>query len=210
MNWLILLGFTFSSSLDNLGAGLTYGIRNIRIGPLSNAIIAAVCFVFSYLGIWFGQWISAVLPGMVPVLVGSFLVLVIGLRIVLLALPRKRPAPAAEPQETEPARGIAAILRHPERADLDRSNHIGIGESLLLGAALSANALTNGISAGLFGFSPLIISLAAALGSFATIGFGAWLGARAAGVRIGSFTLGQFGTLLSGLILMGIAVRSFL
>ncbi|HAS00579.1 MAG TPA: sporulation membrane protein YtaF, partial [Brevibacillus sp.] len=32
MNWLLILGFAVSSSLDNLGVGISYGIRNIRIG----------------------------------------------------------------------------------------------------------------------------------------------------------------------------------
>ncbi|MBB6670718.1 sporulation membrane protein YtaF [Cohnella nanjingensis] len=209
MTWLLILGFTVSSSLDNLGVGISYGIRKIRIGFVSNLLIAAVCFAFSYAGIWFGKWISAVLPGILPVLLGTFILFVIGIRIILLAMPRRRQAVSA-PEPEPDAKGLSGILRHPERADRDRSNHIGIAESLILGVALSANALTNGLSAGLLGLSPFMISLMAAVGSFLTVWLGVWLGAKVANVRIGSFTLGQFGTLVSGIILMLIAANNFL
>ncbi|GGG59879.1 sporulation membrane protein YtaF [Paenibacillus radicis (ex Gao et al. 2016)] len=230
MTWLLILGFTISSSLDNLGVGLSYGIREIRIGFLSNLLIAAVCFLFSYSGIWFGKWISAVLPGVLPVLLSAFVLLIIGLRIILLSVPRKVEETAEQPglpeqqvqqgQEGGPAAvsavvpasrvgGLSAILRNPESVDLDKSKHIGIFESLILGVALSANAMTNGLSAGLLGISPLIISLMAAGGSFLTVWLGVWVGCKVAGVRIGPFTLGQFGTMVSGIILLLIAVNSF-
>ncbi|MFF2091179.1 manganese efflux pump [Paenibacillus sp. NPDC058174] len=233
MTWLLILGFTISSSLDNLGVGLSYGIRKIQIGVVSNLLIAAVCFLFSYSGIWFGKWISAVLPGVLPVLLSAFVLLIIGLRIILLSVPRKVQETAGQTElsggeqeqqgrEGGPVavgevaagsaprpRGLSAILRNPESVDLDKSNHIGILESLILGAALSANALTNGLSAGLLGISPMIISLMAAGGSFLTVWLGVWIGCKVAGVRVGPFTLGQFGTMVSGIILLLIAVNSF-
>lgn len=207
MAWLLILGFAISSSLDNLGVGISYGIRKIRIGIISNLLIAGVCFLFSYSGIWFGKWISSVLPGILPVLLSAFILVIIGLRIILLAVPRKQQDVA---DTNSKAKGFGAILKNPERIDLDNSKDIGIIESLILGVALSANALTNGLSAGLLGLSPLAISLTAALGSFVTVWSGVWLGGRVANIRIGSFTLGQFGTLVSGVILLIIAVDNFL
>ncbi len=207
MEWLMILGLAVSSSLDNLGVGIAYGIRNIRIGWVSNLVIAVICFFFSLAGILFGLWFAEVLPGILPTLIGGFLLFVIGIRIVLLAVPRKKPAanPTAAPHST----GIKDILAHPEIADLDKSGEIGFGESVLLGVALSANALTNGLGAGLLGLSPLAISFTAAVGSFVTVWAGALLGARAANFRIGAFTLGEAGTALSGIILIIIAAETF-
>jgi putative sporulation protein YtaF len=207
MAWLLILGFAISSSLDNLGVGISYGIRKIRIGMLSNLLIASVCFLFSYTGIWFGKWISSVLPGLLPVLLSAFILVVIGIRIILLSVPRKQQTSANSHSKTK---GLGAILRNPECVDLDDSKHIGIVEALILGVALSANALTNGLSAGLIGLSPLAISITAALGSLLTVWFGVWLGSRVSEIRIGSFTLGQFGTLVSGVILLVIAVNNLL
>ncbi|TVY02266.1 sporulation membrane protein YtaF [Cohnella terricola] len=205
MLWLLILGFAISSSLDNLGVGISYGIRGIKIGTSANLIIAAVCLLFSYGGIVFGKWLSSVLPGLLPVFLSTIILLVIGVRIILLAAPRQRSV-AAAPQASK---GLAGVLRNPESVDLDGSQDIGIVEAIILGAALSANALTNGLSAGLLGLSPFSISLTAALGSFLTVWFGVWIGGKAANVRVGPFTLGQFGTLFSGIILVLIALNNF-
>jgi len=206
MEWLMIFGLAVSSSLDNFGVGIAYGIRNIRIGLISNLVIAVICFLFSMAGIMFGLWLAEILPGILPALIGGFLLLIIGLRIVLFAVPRKKPA---APVETAHSANIKEILTHPEIADIDKSGEIGFGESILLGIALSANALTNGLGAGLLGLSPLAISLTSAVGSFLTVWAGAMLGARVANVRIGSFTLGEAGTALSGIILIIIAAEAF-
>ncbi|WP_040950898.1 sporulation membrane protein YtaF [Gorillibacterium massiliense] len=206
MAWLLIAGFTLSSSLDNLGVGITYGIRKIRVGFASNLLISIVCFLFSFSGILFGKWISAVLPGTLPDMLGAFMLLVIGFRILLLAVPRRQQNGT---KSNSNPNGITSTLKNPETADLDKSNDIGWFESIILGVALSANALINGLSAGMLGFSPLVLSLTSAIGSFLTIWLGVWIGGKAAHIRIGSFTLGQFGTLISGILLLLIAAHNF-
>lgn len=207
-SWLFIAMLTFSSSIDNLGVGLSYGIRNIRINLLSNLLIAVICFGFSMCGIYFGLWISEILPGMLPVVLGAFILVIIGLRIILLAVPRKNQEPAlAQPTGKGSYRGI---FKDPTNADLDQSKSIGFLESIVLGIALSANALTNGVGAGLLGFSPLTISILAAVGSFVTVWAGVAFGAKLAHIRIGKFTIGQFGTLISGILLMLVAFNAFL
>jgi len=211
MTWLIILGFAISSSVDNLGVGISYGIRNIRIGLISNLLVAIICFVFSGAGILFGKWISVIMPGALPVLVGAFLLVIIGIRIILLTAPHRKQMSNNEGTKKVPKnQSITAILENPEIADIDKSGEIGLGEAIILGIALSANALTNGLGAGLLGLSPLAISLTAAIGSFITVWLGVYLGRKVADVRIASYTLGEFGTLLSGIILLVIATATFL
>ena len=211
MTWLIILGFAISSSIDNLGVGMSYGVRNIRIGLISNLLVAVICFVFSEAGISFGKWISIIMPGVLPILVGAFLLFIIGIRIILLSAPRKKETAPDETMTTLPSpQNITAILEHPEIIDTDRSGEIGLGEAFFLGIALSANALTNGLGAGLLGFSPLAISLTAAIGSFITVWLGVYIGKKMADVQIGSYTLGQFGTIISGIILLIIAATTLL
>ncbi|WP_438420203.1 sporulation membrane protein YtaF [Bacillus siamensis] len=209
MAWLLILGLAVSSSIDNLGVGMSYGIRKIKISHASNTMIAFICFLFSYIGIYFGKWISAVLPGFFPVLLAAFILSVIGIRIILLAVPRKKGNTA--PADTSGKKGrFAGLLQNPETADADGSGEIGILESMVLGVAVSANALTNGLSAGLIGLSPAAISITAAIGSFLTIWIGCLLGKKAASLRIGSFHVGQFSTVLSGVIILIIAVNTLL
>ncbi|MFD0679795.1 MULTISPECIES: sporulation membrane protein YtaF [unclassified Paenibacillus] len=209
MAWFLILGFAVSSSLDNLGVGISYGIREMRIRFLSNLVMAIICFLFSEIGILGGQWLSNVLPGIFPVLVGALLLFIIGIRIILLAVPRKKKISLTNGLGQSESKSLKDILQNPETADTDKSGEIGIGEALILGVVLSANAVTNGLGAGLLGLSPLAISLTAAIGSFITVWFGVAVGRKVAGIHIGSFNLGQFGTMLSGIILLLIACNSF-
>ncbi|MFJ8414917.1 sporulation membrane protein YtaF [Bacillus paramycoides] len=200
--WMMILALTFSSSIDNLGVGISYGIRNIRISHFSNLIISVICFLFSLAGIYFGLWLSKILPGIMPVVIGSFLLVVIGLRIVLLAIPRKVVAEGAEGE-------VVSTEINGLTKNIGESGGIGFVESIFLGIGLSANALTNGLGAGLFGLNPIAICVTAAIGSFITVWGGVALGRKIAHVRIGKFTLGQFGTLISGTLLLIIAFAAF-
>ncbi|MGE7764935.1 sporulation membrane protein YtaF [Peribacillus sp. NPDC096540] len=208
MSWLIILAFAVSSSVDNLGVSISYGIRKIRIGLGANLLIGFICFLMSIAGISFGVWLSKILPGMFPVIIGAFFLIIIGIRIILLATPRKKVL-AVSHEHSNPSPSMKGVLKNPEAADVDNSGEIGWGEAVILGVALSANALTNGLGAGLLGFSPLAISLTAAIGSIISVWAGVKLGHKLASVRIGSFTLGEFGTIISGIIILIIAIRAF-
>jgi putative sporulation protein YtaF len=210
VNWLMIAAFTFSSSIDNLGVGLSYGIRKINVRFDKNILISVICFLMSMGGISFGVWMSKILPGMLPVVIGALLLFIIGIRIILLAKPRKQVSSTVDSNtEMQSNNNVQDILRNPEEAQFNKSGEIGWGEAVLLGIALSANALTNGVGAGLLGLSPMIISILAAIGSFITVWLGVNLGSKVADVRIGSFTLGQFGTIISGVILLIVAIGAF-
>lgn len=202
MTWLIISAFAVSSSIDNLGVGMSYGIRKIDIRLGANLVMTLTCFVMSIGGITFGVWLSAFLPGMIPLIFGALLLIIIGIRIILLAKPNHQ-------ELTQKNTSMKDILKNPEAADIDKSGDIGWFEAVFLGIALSANALTNGLGAGLLGLSPLAIAVTAAIGSFISIWAGVKLGSRLAAVRIGSFTVGQFGTVLSGVIILIIAFTAF-
>lgn len=205
MNWLFILCFALSSSFDNLGVGITYGIRKIRISVFSNVIIAFICFVLSYFGIIFGRWISKIIPGKIPIYISAIFLLVIGLRFIWISLPCKK-----QEKEHTKVKGFSSILQNPECVDFDNSNDISIFEAIVLGVALSANALTNGLSAGLLECTPFAISFASSIGSYSALWFGIKLGQKFADVQIGPFKLGQFGTLISGILLVLIAIKSFI
>jgi len=204
MNWFFIIALAAASSIDNLAVGLSYGVRGIRIHLGSNLIIAAVCFVLSLAGILFGHWIGEVLPGELPDLVGAILLFLIGVRILLLALPRSESAPAEAP-----ATGLRAITNWFSRVIAVEGGRIGPVEALILGVALSANALANAVGAGLMEMPPLAIALSASIGSLLTISLGVALGLRATRIRFAGVDLGQFGTLMSGVILVGLAVVQF-
>lgn len=188
MEWLFILGFALSSSIDNFGVGISYGVRKVRIKWLSNLLIAAICFLFSMVGITFGKWISTILPGVFHVIVAVVLLTLIGIRIILLVGSQRN-------------NGIHEL----DSTGQVKVRSIGCIESSVLGVALSANALTNGLGAGLLGLSPLAISLTSAFGSFITVWLGVMVGHKAANVQIGKFTLSQCGMLISGITILIVA-----
>ncbi len=202
MDWLLLAGLAIASSIDNLAVAVSYGIRGIRIPVVFNLLIAAICFGFSEAGVVLGDWMAKFLPGALPSLAGALLLFALGARILLLAL-AAHPRPAQDRGPESSWMGLVQGTRRLLSASVDR---IGWPEAVLLGIALSANALTNALGAGLIGLSAFAIASTAALGSFVTMALGVELGRRSAMAKFGSFDLGRHGTVLSGLILLTIAV----
>lgn len=205
---LTVLGFALSSSIDNFGVGVSYGVSSIKIGFVSNMIIAVIAFCFSIVGILFGKYVSKVMPGTISTVIAALFVFIIGIRIILIALTAKRKSKKSATLKKR--RSLNTYIEEPQEADIDKSGEIGVLEAVVLGAAVSMNALTNGLGAGLMGLSPIAISASAAAFSFLAIWWGVSLGVRVANIRIGSMTLGQFSTLISGGILLLIAVHMLL
>jgi putative sporulation protein YtaF len=199
---LLIAALTFASSVDNLGIGLSYGIRKIRISHLANLWISVICFLLSITGIYFGIWIAKILPQNLPEIIGAALLTIIGIYIMLQVKPQEK----NQTKINEPAKyqtnSLKKVMNDPTSADFDNSKNISFFEATILGIALSANALTNGIGAGLLGFSPVLISFLAALGSFAAIWAGCHFGIKLTNVRVGKYNIGEFGVLISGMLLL--------
>ncbi len=69
-------------------------------------------------GIFFGKWLNKTLPGSLPLIVGAFLLFIIGLRIILLAVPRKTSSKNIQ-RISSKTTSIKKILENPEIVDLD-------------------------------------------------------------------------------------------
>lgn len=209
--WITIVLLALSASIDNFGVGISYGIRGIRIGFWANAVIAVTAFLFSETGIVCGRYISKIFPGVLSNVIGAAFLIIIGLRIILLTIPRKKHVDAKEDSEGAASSNLVTnYLTSPEKADLDQSGHINLFEAVILGVAVSMNALTNGLGVGLIGLSPLGISLSAAVFSFLAIWAGVALGKRVANVKIGVWTIGECSTVVSGVILVIIALHNLL
>ncbi|WP_296740522.1 manganese efflux pump [Mesorhizobium sp.] len=200
MNWYFIIGLAIASNIDNLAVGMSYGVRSIRIGFFANLIITAICFAFSEIGIFSGEWIGRVLPGDLPDYVAAGLLLLIGVRVLFLAMS------AANEQADSPKDGHP-VANWFSRALAVEGDKVGPFEAAILGVALSANALANSVSAGLLDMSPTVVASAISIASFITIVIGVALGRHAAEIRVGRMDIGRFGTLASGAILVVLAIR---
>jgi putative sporulation protein YtaF len=200
VNWYFIIGLAIASNIDNLAVGMSYGVRNIRIGFVANLIITAICFAFSEIGIISGAWIGKILPGELPDFLAAGLLLLIGVRVLFLAMS----AANEKPDSTGEGHPIANWF---SRALAVEGDKVGPFEAAVLGVALSANALANSVSAGLLDMSPTVVASAISIASFLTIVIGVALGRHAAEIRVGRIDIGRFGTLASGAILVVLAIR---
>ena len=217
-------------SLDGFGVGASYGIRGIRIPALSVLIIAACSGMAVWMAMTAGGWLTAMLPHAVAKSVGAVLLIAVGLW-ALMQLRRSADGPAEDgadagearvgdgaaqsptDAQASPLRSVARIelrrlglvicvLRAPQTADMDRSGAISASEAVLLGFALSLDALGAGFGAAMVGFPalPSALFIAAASGGFLMAGlrFGRRFAFRFAGAKAVS--------VLPGLILIATGI----
>jgi len=203
VHWLRVLLIGLAANLDNLGVGVAYGARRIRVPTLPNALIAATAYAATWTSVVAGAFIARLLPPAVANTVGAVLLMAVGVWVILTHWLR-RPQPAAATAEAAPAT-VLQVFNAPESADRDRSGSISVPESLLLGVALSINCLTNGFSAGLIGLGAHATALVTALFSYLTLWGGALLG-----IRCAAAWLGERATVLAGCLLILIGIHQLL
>ena len=197
-----LLFLSIAANLDNLGVGVAYGVKRIKVPPLSNLIIAVIAFIFGCVSVFTGSWIGRFLNDTTANTIGAILIIGVGLWMM-------RPKKLQFILERNPLRSetslIIKILHEPEVADSDHSALISWQESILLGVALSLNVCTNGISAGLWRLNAIYTALCMAIFSYITIAFGIILG-----LRYGSRWLGNKATFAAGILLILIGIRQLI
>ncbi|HEY3366154.1 MAG TPA: sporulation membrane protein YtaF [Symbiobacteriaceae bacterium] len=193
---LLLIGI--AANLDNLGVGVAYGIRRIKIPALPNLVVAAIAFLFTYVSVVAGAYTGRFISDTAARAIGAVLLIGVGVWVVLAQWrgPKERPA-----SKGDQPNWVLAILQEPERVDADNSGSISLSESLVLGAALSINCFTNGFSAGLWKLGALPTSICTAAFSYLTLWGGAVIGARYAAEWLGSKATVVAGCLL---ILLGL------
>ena len=167
-----------SSSIDSLGIGITYGVKNTRIFNQAKFILFLLSFCISLISIWFGDVLKSLFSESITSLLGSFILVFIGLFVCFQAT--KKPSTSIHNfdysnndfdfTEEKPYKtfinffGITTnIIKNPIDSDLDKSNTIDSKEALFLGLALSLDCFSIGIGGGILGISfawfPILISV---------------------------------------------------
>ncbi|MBD8005275.1 sporulation membrane protein YtaF [Bacillus norwichensis] len=169
------MGYTFSLlllaiaiSLDSFGAGLAYGLRNIKI-PLKSIIIIASCTALSLgTAMILGQLIQGLLSPAAANRIGGAILIMIGGWVIFQFIRSEREQAGQQEKiefnwEIKSLGIVIHILKKPTRADFDSSGTVTGIEAFMLGTALSLDAFGVGIGAAMLGFSPVILSGAAAV-----------------------------------------------
>ena len=203
-----ILLLSLSSNLDNVGVGVSYGIRKINIPFTSNLLIALVTSCGTLLSILLGQSIYLFISAEMASLLGGGIIIAAGIWVLLQEKFMHR---GQEPQEETQMvaetgspgfsfRQIVSILDNPIIADQDFSGHIDLREAIALSLGLTINNIPNGVGAGMVGCGAILMTGSVFVFSILTI----WIGIS--GGLAGFKWLGKSTGVIAGLILIGVGL----
>jgi putative Mn2+ efflux pump MntP len=148
--WLSALLIAAVSNLDNLAAGVAFGMRDTRIAVGPNLLIAAVTMAATAGAMTSGHALARVLSPSLAAALGAAIICTIGVWTVLASL-------------------------HDVRVSA-RDKVITCREALTLGVALALNNVAAGVGAGVAGISPLATTALAGALSLICVGAGSRVG----------------------------------
>jgi len=194
----ILIGI--ATNLDNLGIGLTYGIRKIRVPLKTNIVISLLSGVAMVLSCYAGHILMHILPSNIGNILGGMIVCIIGIYTFIEYFINKKRQNVEQISNPiihdDKFKDIRGIMDDPCRADKDYSGDISVKEALFLGIALAINCLATGIGAGMTGVFVWSLSLSVMIFSIISISLGVHIGRKYA-----SEQLGEKATAYAGLVL---------
>ena len=160
------LVLALSSSIDSLGIGITYGIKNTRISYMGKVVLFVISFSISILAIWFGDVIKNIFSDFVTKLMGNIILIAMGGFICFQAIHKNEINYKMNKKDEKiysffiDFLGITIkIIKNPSSSDLDSSNSIDSKEALFLGVALSLDCFCIGMGGSMIGVSPLLFPL---------------------------------------------------
>lgn len=153
-----------STSIDSIGIGLTYGIRDITISRQSKIILFIISLIISSISILIGNTLNNILSEEITNIIGSLILFFIGIIILVQTLKREKRQEKKVYKLFIRFLGITIqIIKDPITSDFDNSKKIDSKEAIYLGTALSLDSFSVGIGAGMLGsisiIFPLIVSL---------------------------------------------------
>jgi putative sporulation protein YtaF len=165
MLYVLLLGFAVS--FDALLAGVAYGVRKITVPLNSLLVVGAVTAVCTAAAMAAAQGTGMLIAPQAAVMIGAFLLLLIGLWSVFQEYLIKRLTPR-QPEDLPQlriklGRLIVNILADPEAVDIDHSRSISPSEAIFLGLALGLDNMVATFAAQLLGVLPLYTPLVMAV-----------------------------------------------
>ena len=167
------LFLAISSSIDSLGIGITYGIKNMRIKYMSKVVLFTISFIFSIFSLWLGSALKNIFSTSISSYIGSLILILMGTFMFIQSLKKEKTQKNIKKiniKNLEEEKiysffikclGITIkIIKNPIYSDIDNSNTIDTKEALFLGIALSLDSFCIGISCSMLQINSLIFPLA--------------------------------------------------
>ena len=197
INSLIL---AISSSIDSLGIGITYGIKNTKISYIAKVVLFAISFIISIISIWFGTVLKNILSISFTKYIGGFILIFMGVFMFFQAIKKDKNKEkfnnllSSDKLNKNTIQyvnkekiysffirflGITIqIIKNPSSSDFDKSNSIDAKEALFLGLALSLDSFCIGVSLSMLDINSVIFPFAISLFQLLFMSFGNYLGCK--------------------------------
>jgi putative sporulation protein YtaF len=203
-----------SLSLDAFGVGLSYGVRKIKIPIFSKIIICFFSIFYAGISLICGKYLASFLPQNISKVIGITILLVMGTLIIIQSLIKKDNQQYSLYSYINEEKTLAKIaikslgitvkvIKNPVEGDIDKSGKIEFTESVLLGLALSVDAIGVTLGVSLAGFYSVFIPFAAGIFQFAFLFAGTYLGEKFALIeKVNKKAM----AILPGLLLLALAL----
>ena len=227
------LFLAISSSIDSLGIGVTYGIKNTKISYIGKVILFLISFSISILSIWFGNSIKNIFSPFIANIIGISILIFMGLFIFFQSLKKEEKYSNSDKKnlnkllknnsfETNNNElnsekiysffitflGITIkIIKNPTYSDLDSSNSIDSKEAIFLGIALSIDCFCIGVGGSIIGISSILFPLFIASFQLLFLSLGNFLGRK---LNKLNFLPSNIWSTISGLLLIIIGLIKFI
>ena len=155
---------SISSSIDSLGIGITYGIKNTKISLIGKLILFIISIAINYLSIYLGEFIQTIFPNFLTKLIGNSILIFMGIYICFEALKSKN--------------NFSNIFNNPISSDFDNSKTIDPKESLFLAIALSLDSFCIGIGGSISNINLTLFPVLVSMFQLVFLSVGSYLGIR--------------------------------
>ncbi len=153
-----------SSSIDSLGIGITYGVKNTKISKLSKIILFAISLITTYISIFFGNIIQYILSNSFTNFLGCFILICMGIYICFQASKKEKDS--------------QNIFNSPISSDINHSKIIEPQEALILAIALSLDNFCIGISGSMADINLILFPLLVSIFQLFFLNIGTFIGIR--------------------------------
>lgn len=215
----IVLGI--SSSIDSLGIGITYGIKNTKITKIANIILFFISIFVTNISMLFGNFIKELLPSNITKLLGGLLIIIIGIFMTIQALKNKETKKDVNNDilrtdliEEEKiyclfikCLGITIqVIKNPSYSDFDNSKKIDSKEAIFLGIALSLDNFGIVVGSAVAGICNVLLPLFISVFQVLFLKFGNYIGRKLSNTKL--FPDNAW-SIISGLLLIIMGVIKF-
>lgn len=200
-----------STSIDSLGIGITYGLKDTKITYLSMLILCIISILITTFSIFIGNSLQKFLSPFFANLLGAMILICMGGMILfqIFASPKQKKITDKPKVHQLFIRflGITIqIIRNPISSDLDHSKQIDSKEAFYLAIALSMDSIGIGIGSSIMGINFFFFPLLVALFQILFLSIGKLFGSR---IKKMSHLPEYIWNFVSGILLIFIGVSRF-